>query len=223
MNPFNLPIEQLDTLDGLTPVIKGSTFNLLAQANTLTERAKTQALDIVRQANLEALAIQEKAAQLGEFQKSKLVYKVRDETRDATLKEALQWLIDEQQLEKVIIDSLEARVREIMASVLQEWFAEQDQIAQLATRLAKIIRERTQQRPCKLRLPADASAALEAQLKELIDLNEIECVADATLNPEQAIIETEFLNVEFDLAQHRSTVIDALRKMYLEEDVDNAN
>ncbi len=223
MNPFNFPIEQLDTLDGLTPVIKGSTFNLLAQANTLTQRAKTQALDVVRQANLEALAIQEKAAQLGEFQKSKLVYKVRDETQDAALNEALQWLVDERQLEKVIIDGLETRVREIMASVLEEWFAEQDQVAQLATRLAKIVRERAQQRPCKLRLPADASAAIEAQLKELVDLNEIECVADTTLNPEQAIIETEFLNVEFDLARHRSTVIDALRKRSLEEDVEDVS
>ncbi len=223
MNPFNLPIEQLDKLDELAPVIKGSTFNLLAQANTLTQRAKTQALDVVRQANLEALAIQEKAAQLGEIQKSKLVYKVRDETRDAALKEALQWLIDEQQLEKVIIDNLEARVREIMASVVEEWFAEQDQVAQLAARLATIVRERAQQRPCKLRLPANASTEIEAQLKELVDLNEIECVADTTLNPEQAIIETEFLNVEFDLARHRSTVIDALRKMYLEEDVEDAN
>ncbi len=221
MNPFNFPIEKLDKLDGLDPVIKGSTFSLLQQASTLIKRAQTQALEVLRQANLEALAIQEKAAQVGEFQKSQVVRKIRDETRDATVEEGLRWLIDEQQVESAVIKSLETRVREIMASVLEEWFAEQDQLAQLATRLAVLVRERAQQRPCKLRLHPDACATIEAQLKELVDLNGIDCLADATLTPEQAVIETEFLHVEFDLARHRNAVFTALRKMYLEENVEN--
>ncbi len=210
-NPFNLEINLLDGPEPSESVLQASTLDLLEQAQAVLEHAQTQAALLQHEVELEAVQIRATASELGEEDKAALIRQAQDEARDETVTQGLSWLLDEAQLEASIIDRLEARVRSTMANVLQEWLDGQDRVAQLARQLATQVGERARLRPYKIRLHPAECEAVAAQLAHSPALAEIHCVADAALTAGQAIIDTEFLRIEFDLSRHWAQVLAALR------------
>ncbi|BBO59077.1 FliH/SctL family protein [Mycoavidus sp. B2-EB] len=210
-NPFNLEIKLIAEPEPSEPVLQAAVFDLLEQAEATLEQAQTQAALIRHEAEQEAVQIRAAASELGAEEKAALIHQTQDEARDQTVTQGLRWLSDETQLEANIIDRLEARVRSTMANVLQEWLEGQDQIAQLARQLAAQVRVRARQRPYQIRLHPTECESVAAQLAQSSDLAEIHCVADATLTAGQAIIDMEFLRIEFDLTRHWAQVLAALR------------
>ncbi|GAM52949.1 FliH/SctL family protein [Mycoavidus cysteinexigens] len=210
-NPFNLEIKLFAEPEPSEAVLPAAAFDLLEQAQAALEQAQTQA-DLMRhEAEQEAVQIRATASELGAEEKAALICQTQDEARDQTVTQGLRWLADEAQLEASIIDQLEARVRSTMASVLQEWLEGQDQIAQLARQLAAQVRVRARQRPYQIRLHPTECESVAAQLAQSPDLAEVHCLADAALTAGQAIIDMEFLRIEFDLTRHWAQVLAALR------------
>jgi len=210
-NPFNLEIKLIAEPEPSGAVVPASTIELLEQAQAVLERAQARALLIQQEAEQEAAQIRAAASELGAEEKAALIRQIQEETRDQTVAQGLRWLLDEAQLETDILDRLEARVRNTMANVLREWLDGQDQLEQLVRQLAAQVRARAQQRPYKIRLyPAECEPVV-TQLAQSPDLAEIHCIGDAALTPGQAIIETEFLRIEFDLIRHWAQILATLQ------------
>jgi len=219
MNPFNLPINVLEGVTAPGQVIAGPVTNLLSKARYIIEQAQHQAADLLHRTERDALAIQQAAARLGESRKAMVVQSVINETRDATIAQTLTWLVDEKALEATLAENMVSRIRETMFAVLTPWFDNQDHAVLLAKRLADIIRQRAQKYPCTLRLHAADLETVVAQLGQQADLREIPCTADPALAAGQAVIESEFLRIEFDLDRHWETVLATLGKMHPVADI----
>lgn len=217
MNPFNIHIDVLKGPTPPGPVVKSADFNLLQQAKILIEQAHKQAADLLQNADYQASEIRQKAAQLGELEKAQWMRQIREETYHTIVQEKLTWLVEQQAFEAAIVNSIDWRIREVMVSVLREWVDNQDQLAQLASRLAKLVCERAARSLCKLRLCPTECESVSAQLNQRLNFDSIEYIADPALNAGQAVIETEFLRIEFDLNRHWEAVFAALRRMEAEK------
>ncbi len=216
MNPFSVRIEMLEGPAPEGAVLKTAAVSLRQETKKWAEQASTQAIKVLKQAQQKAKSIQEAAAQVGALQKAQAIEDIRIQTRDATLEEALQWLVEEQALEAHIVEGLESRMREMMATVLEEWLDDQDELNQLARRLTSLAAARVRQHPYKLRLHPEACETLQARYEGKSPFERAQWVPDATLEARQAVFEDAFLRVEFDLALHWSKVMNALRTMQID-------
>lgn len=207
-NPFNI---QIETLGGPTPsenVLYADERSLLERAQVVLDQARAHAQTILREAHEEAARIRTEAARLGETEKEVLIH----QTQDDCVRRGLQWLVGEAQLEITLVDRVEMRVRNILALVLREWIDKQDVLTQLTHWLAAQVRDRAQAIPYRIRLHPDDLDALVTRLTQQDAPEGINYMADTGLAQGQAVIDTEFLRIEFDLARHWKQVLAALRR-----------
>ncbi len=207
-DPFHVRVE---FLDGPTPseaVLRADERTLLERAQAVLEHARIQAQTLLQEAREEAARIRTEAAHLGETEKEAL----RRQTRDESVQQGLQWLVEEARLEAALVDRVEARVRDMLRFVLQQWIDDQDRLAQLTHWLAAQVRDRAQPAPYRIRLQPNEHDALVKQLTQRGSAEGIDYIADASLVEGQAVIDTEFLRIEFDLARHWKHVLAALKR-----------
>ncbi len=206
-NPFDIRVE---CLDGLTPseaILPADVCSLLERAQAVLDHAQLQAQTVLCEAHEEAVRIRAEAAHLGETEKEALIRQARDEW----VQQGLQWLVEEARLEAALVDQVEARVRHLLTAVLREWIDDQDQLEQLAHWLTVQVRDRAQPLPSRIRLHPDDRDALVARLAQNGLPNTMDYSADPALARGQAVVEMEFLRIEFDLARHWEQVLAALR------------
>ncbi len=216
MNPFNVRVEVLEGPAPQGSVFKSADVSLRQQTKTWVEQASMQALKLVKQAHQKAKIIQEDAVHLGAQQKAEVIEALRTEAKAAALEEALQWLVEERALEARVVESVESQMREAMATVLEEWVDDQDELEQLARRLTALAAARVRQHPYKLRLHPETCKTLQAEHEGKTPFERAQWVSDATLAVGQVVLEDPFLRVEFDVAMYWSKVVDALRTMQID-------
>ncbi|CCD29234.1 Type III Secretion system apparatus protein ssaK [Candidatus Glomeribacter gigasporarum BEG34] len=206
-NPFNVPVESLNGLSTSEAILHADVCSLLERAQAVLGRAQTQAQTILCEAHEEAMQIRAEAAHLGETEKEALIR----QTRDEWVQQGLQWLVEEARFESALVDRMEARVRHLLTAVLREWIDHQDRLEQLAHWLTVQVRDRAQPLPSRIRLHPDDRDALAARLAQEGLPEAIDYSADPALAQGQAILEMEFLRIEFDLARHWEQVLSALK------------
>lgn len=130
--------------------------------------------------------------------------------REEAVVEAVQWLCDEQMLERRIAQELQHRWRHLTAQCLKELLEEYDQNGMLLYRLEARIQDMLLDGRISLSLPPSALHQASILWK---DCKEIELKTDVALQEGQACIDNGLIRIHLDLPAQQSLLFTQLVNM----------
>ncbi len=128
----------------------------------------------------------------------------------ALVDETVQWLIDEDALETAITTRIEARVRTLVKQTVEPFLNEQDSVELLLRRIHARLRQDRSTAAMTLRVAPAVSARVRSELQSD---KRLAITEDDALGTTQAILETPFVILRFDLDEHLQILLSRLNGM----------
>jgi hypothetical protein len=194
-----------------TSVLSPAEVDTLCGASAAIAAARQRAAQRLVRARAARSAALQRTAQIeiqAREEAQRMIPQAVAQATDQALREAIDWLIDEAELEKAIARRVEARCRDLLANGLREYASELDNAQLLAERIARHAAELAAHGTLTLRLHP---ARLEPVRERLGADATFELTADASLNLDQAVIDSPFARLSIDLSQHLEQIVARLR------------
>lgn len=173
--------------------------DILADVQREAHRIKQEAEVIIAAAINEAENIFQKAQQQGEQAAQERIAQITEESCQEAISKAIHWLIDMQDIEKTVIKHLESDIRSYLSHALTTFISEQDIINLTVQRIAYNLAAVVMQDKLILRVHSDAK---EKVMMQFANDARIRVVDDAACQPGQAIIESQFVQIDIDIKRH---------------------
>lgn len=204
MTAWAIPIPRLPGPAPVGPIICASEMRCLAGVAALLADARLQAGEMVRRAERDAASVCEAARRDGVAAAQRDIAALRA----AAIDEAVEWLVEQRELEVVLAGRLESRLRALLAAELEALIDGQDPAGLLVQHLRQRLAGLPADEPLTLRVSPGQS---EAVGQACAGLAFVHIVADHGLQAGQAVLDTPFARVVIDLEVHLQAVIARLR------------
>ncbi|GAB3629260.1 hypothetical protein GCM10027419_41110 [Pandoraea terrae] len=196
---MRIPIERLAGCAPSGPIVSAERMQSAADAAAVLQRAhvfadehREAAVRCLAQAKSEAEAIRESARRAGMAAAREEI----DAARAAAVDAAVTWFADESALERTIVESLDKRIREAIASALAAFVSQQDTVEMLSLRIARNIPAMAADGGLTLRAHPDHVEGIKTALVALAPLR---AMPDSRLPPSQALLESPVASVRIDI------------------------
>ncbi|WP_159084720.1 hypothetical protein [Dongshaea marina] len=210
MNPFSIAISQISGIPMTGDVIGSETFEKMQQAEYLMQQARIEASQIIEQAQEQLAQARQEIALMQEqahLQATNHARELAESAQSQAIADAIQWLVDEQSLERAIACEMEQKVRSLVAFAIREFAGEQDTTELLIRRISKMVDEQLKHNRVSLIVNPNQ---LKYIRKELGEGDELVYRTDEGLSESQAVIETSLVRMELDLDRHLELIIEHL-------------
>ncbi len=191
-------------------VIGSETFEKMQQAEYLMQQARIEASQIIEQAQEQLAQARQEIALMQEqahLQATNHARELAESAQSQAIADAIQWLVDEQSLERAIACEMEQKVRSLVAFAIREFAGEQDTTELLIRRISKMVDEQLKHNRVSLIVNPNQ---LKYIRKELGEGDELVYRTDEGLSESQAVIETSLVRMELDLDRHLELIIEHL-------------
>lgn len=181
-----------------------STSNVLLQAKREAEALRLQAKNTLAEAKKQSAHIRQQARLQGQQEAEEFV----EEARTKAVSDTIRWLVAEDDMEQVIANRLEKRIRSIAVQALLEFARKQEPVELLVQRLTHKIPEILQaEQKLQLRVhPWNLSIVQGAFYDEL----QVRISTDDTLSSGQAVLENDLMMIMIDLDAHLNVLVERL-------------
>lgn len=216
---MNLLVPTYVTLPGDLPIgklIRQADFEVYLQAQDVLTDVQREAHQIKKEAEMiiatavnEAENIFQKAEQQGQQAAQETIAQITEKSCQEAISKAIHWLIDVQDIEKTVIQYLEADIRAYLSHALMTFVSEQGIINLTVQRITHSLADMVGQDKLILRVHRDAKEEVRVQFADDV---RIHVVDDAACQPGQAIIESPFVQIDIDIKKH----IQLLQRLFSE-------
>ncbi|AWK13996.1 HrpE/YscL family type III secretion apparatus protein [Candidatus Fukatsuia symbiotica] len=203
MNPFHISIQKRHYVLPLGTYIPADIFKKIDISLEIEAQAHARAQLIVQQAEKEKKALLAAAQQ----QATEIVEQKRIEMESTLLQRHVNWLVQAEQLDKVLVEQARSRIMQAITTVVQSWAGEQSVDKILITRLSDQVEEMAEQGVMILSAHPQQLTALEQAMGDRLKLR-----ADANLAPDQAILASPLLSLKISLSDHLSQLVSWLHE-----------
>jgi flagellar biosynthesis/type III secretory pathway protein FliH len=178
----------------------------LAQAHEACESLHQQAHLTVAQAHQEAEQIRQQAYQQGRLEAAQ----AWAEQQQALIEQTLDWHVTHTELEATLARHLDARIRTLVAVVLEEFVGEQHAADLMVQRVQQRLGRFLQEGAITLRVADTCHAQVREQLAAYPQVRVNRCAA---LKPTQAQVQTALFTLHIDLEQHLDSLLSRLKHL----------
>lgn len=211
MNPFNVHWSSLDLSPPVQTRISVQTIKKWQGEDQLLRQVRGKAARCLLRARQMRLATRQSGRQYFQLMRKRSQAQ-RDiyyqEAQDQAVQEGLRWLIDTQQIEQEIASHLEQKAQEWAIAALKTLIGEIDNQQLLLEHLRVPVAQAQEQGALTLHANPEQMAAVEQAFGAIPQLT---VVADPSLKPTQAVLESHLLLVKIDLERHLNLLIEQLQ------------
>ncbi|WP_124668473.1 hypothetical protein [Burkholderia sp. Bp8986] len=135
--------------------------------------------------------------------------------RKGAVDDAVTWLVDQMTAENVAVGRVETAIRGLIASIIQQFYSPSEMCSILAERVISEIPAALKQGVIRLRLNKHDNDAIQEILQEWPT---VQWEFDDALTRGQALIDTPYVQLRVDVADHLVRVLERLRGVKRFED-----
>ena len=133
--------------------------------------------------------------------------------RELLLQSTLEWLISVQEIEKMIAQSLEKKIKSFMVDNMKDFLMESNLSSNLMEKINKLTTDTMSLNYFKLRLNLKMSSVIQSKIEEKNAKKQIEYLIDDSLDDNNAVIETDLLKIKIDLNKDIDLFLYTLNKV----------
>lgn len=181
--------------------------DVLVKAHEQVQAMMSEAQSLVDAAHLESQTIRQQA-------KEEAIAAGQQEITQAiasSISETISWLAQHNAMEQMIVRKLEKRIRDYFTDAFLAFFAGCDRVELLMHRLLERLPEFIEEQRLTLRLHPAATSKIAP---ELADDHRIRILCDDALQPGQACLQSDWVEINIDVEQSAHVMQQALQQCY---------
>lgn len=129
--------------------------------------------------------------------------------RQQTIADAVEWLIDEEQLERHIANNLDEWLRSLVTQAMAAWLDERNAVDDVMRRVKQSLESMADRELASIYVPTSTEAGIR---EEFSAMPRVRICTDPSLAAGQARLESRRLLIRFDLCAHRHLILDRLSR-----------
>lgn len=188
--------------------------SVLAHARVEAEAIQRQARECLTRAEEEALQIRTRTRDQGIAE----VANERDTLRQTLIEETLDWHVAETELEAILAQHLDTRLRALVALVFEEFIGEQDGVELMVRRVQQRLLTLLTQGALTVRVSPECED--QAQ-RTFAAYPQVQVISTPSLKTTQALLETHLFTLCIDLDVHLQSLLSRLRQVPYELPADD--
>ncbi|WP_114785706.1 type III secretion protein [Vibrio tetraodonis] len=177
------------------------------RSSNIESKARTRIATILRRARLKrdnAHKHAEKIIQEAHNEARQLQEEWKKEARQQAASDAVTWLLDKENIERNLIDSLKERIRQQMRTVIEKWSSKQDISQFMIKRLTDQVAQQSSQHDLTLFVPQELYPVMEDAFGERLQVK-----IKSELHDAQAELSSESLVIRLDLDLQLQLLLDS--------------
>lgn len=181
--------------------------HLLKQAQAIAQEKQDAAQKILEEARTQAQEIRHQAQEDAQAQ----AYAQQETVKQEIIAETLQWLVQEEHMEKTIVLSLEKRIREQVSHAFHQVTQNLDLHQLLIHRLQTELEQLTSDQTYLLRVPSQELNIFEKKIRDHQLEHRLQIITDEQLRSHETILETPFFLLKVDISGQIEQIFHYLR------------
>lgn len=206
MNPFQLKMKNCNVQREGSQWVSAEELDRAAFVTTLEQGARQRIAKVIKKARKQRDAAQQRANEItvkAHQEAASLMEQWQQEAYDKAIERAVKWHLDEAQLTRAVVDTLEANIAEKIKTVLTAWTLEQELSSFLIKRLTAQVCDRVGHEAVTLKVSAQDYQAIEKAFDGQLNVE-----VSSVLSSGQAELSSTCLTAKLDLAEHLQLLLD---------------
>lgn len=207
MNPFGINVAAIAGELPVGGVIPADRLDRYIDAAAVLQRNRARAAAVLRSARRHRDRIHRRAQEILQQAYEEAERRAEQAARDAhddTCASVVQWLVQENELERAVAARIEARCRKWVAEAVRVLVADSDRTATLASRIDAQLRGLLPHGDVTLRVCPDEREVVASRLTAD---RPFDIEADPDLEPGQARLDSPYVQLRIDLSRHLTGVL----------------